>query len=1272
MSATPGESAARAGAASAVPRTRLRLALLVLGSACMLFALGLMAYGLVLVRIPEHRAALEELIRHETGLTVSFSELSVRWGWYGPEAVFHGVELDEPGTSRALLSAPRLIVSLDLWRMARSGRFEAGRIALQEPDIDLGAGFAPEARNAAHPSQLRPQLLDALTRILSRWRGGQIDIDGGTLRAALSGESTARTFGIRHAQLQRLGLRWSADAQLLLPESLGESVRLLLEMHGDPALPELSSGSLSFEGRRLEFGGWRRLLQQPLAARYVPQAGRGNFQFNAAFAHGRLLKADGSVLAEALEWSGADAAGAARMLSLERLSGRWQLARRGQQWRLSVGALELGAATGAPAHLTLDAAVDGTYIRARLQHAPLAALAAFAQGLAPQLPLAELALSGHARELALDWDVQRAAGARFALAADLEDATLASAAGDIALSGINGHLSGTEAGLVGQLYSQAAQLRLARGEPVALDRLQLAARVRIGTLGGGWQLSAEELELRRADMVLAALGSIGAASAAGPPQIEAHLSVRNAEAAMLAGLLGPDAAAPLASGRIESADVSWRGPLDVPPWSAPGTQFSGAVSLRDARLRASDQWPEIVGIDAHIQWRGARGHAAIEHAQSGDIRLTAAAADWDALAAHPLRFTGALAGDVQQALVWLRAHPQVAPWAPAVANIDLRGDTRVELAVSVPAVSGNGTATRSPQVRVGALLDGGELHAVAGLPPIGALRGSLVFDGGHLQRSTLAGQWLGGPVSLSVGERREHGDTRVVISGRGVMDARRSVLAAGGEAEDEDAQLAGTAEWSALLTFLPGSAGQGPHWQLRADSSLVGVASRLPEPFAKPAAAALPLHVELSGGASAGQLQLSLGERARALASLERSGDTWRIERGTLRLAAAAPAPALEASLALPADAALEVEGSVSRLDLPACLALLRRATRDTALPALRAHLYGVQLLAGTHNYSGVKLVAEVGVGGGALQLHSSAISGTASWPAQIDHEHPAVVHLAGFDIAQGTDAALAAGLAAVFAPAAQISVDALTLKGRALGSFAALLASHDDVLEVSTLTLRGASAAAEGSARCEGPTCRLNFNLESPDAAAALTAFGLRTELDARHALLRGELRWSPQALSPLATLGGHLHMQLEDGATRSAAGELDPPFALLTVPALLAGLEPEPEGARALRFARLVADYEILDGEASTTDLHFDGDAEILVRGQVGLAAGDYDLQAWILRGEDRLPAAVRGLGPTPKVAAAWLSLRELFGASGPDRTRTALRLRGTWNDPIVRPAD
>ena len=100
--------------------------------------------------------------------------------------------------------------------------------------------------------------------------------------------------------------------------------------------------------------------------------------------------------------------------------------------------------------------------------------------------------------------------------------------------------------------------------------------------------------------------------------------------------------------------------------------------------------------------------------------------------------------------------------------------------------------------------------------------------------------------------------------------------------------------------------------------------------------------------------------------------------------------------------------------------------------------------------------------------------------------------------------------------------------------------------------------------------------------------------------------------------------------------------------------------------------ADYQVREGQATTPGLHFDGDAEILVRGRVGLSDGDYDEQAWILRGEDRLPAAVRRLGPSPRIAALWLSLRELFGAAAAAPAPAALRLRGPWSDPIVTPVD
>src|SRR5256885_6974954 len=45
-------------------------------------------------------------------------------------------------------------------------------------------------------------------------------------------------------------------------------------------------------------------------------------------------------------------------------------------------------------------------------------------------------------------------------------------------------------------------------------------------------------------------------------------------------------------------------------------------------------------------------------------------------------------------------------------------------------------------------------------------RGTLAFTAGHLQPSTLTGQWLGGPVSLGVAERREPDVTALAIYGR--------------------------------------------------------------------------------------------------------------------------------------------------------------------------------------------------------------------------------------------------------------------------------------------------------------------------------------------------------------------------------------------------------------------------------------------------------------------------------------------------------------------------
>src|SRR5256886_13033377 len=303
------------------------------------------------------------------------------------------------------------------------------------------------------------------------------------------------------------------------------------------------------------------------------------------------------------------------------------------------------------------------------------------------------------------------------------------------LTGLTGHVAGADARLVADLQAHAAQLTLAREQPVVLDNVAIGARLAIAADGGGWQVSTDDLEVRRAQLSVAASGAIGAAAAGRQPQINAHVAVRDADVALLARLLGARAlaafgapAAQLTAGRIASADLEWRGPLTAaqPPWSRGGTEFRGAVGLRDATLAGSDPWPDTQHLDARIEWHGPHMHAAIDGGQVGTFQLAAASAEWDARGQRARHLAGRVTGSAQPAPAWLREHPQLSAYAPGLQDVYLRGDTLLDVDVLVPAAA-HATAAGQPRVRtrVTALLDGVQLRAVAGLPPIEVLRGTL-------------------------------------------------------------------------------------------------------------------------------------------------------------------------------------------------------------------------------------------------------------------------------------------------------------------------------------------------------------------------------------------------------------------------------------------------------------------------------------------------------------------------------------------------------------------
>ncbi len=989
MRAEPGAGppAASAAAASAhANRSHLRLLALGLGGIALLLTTVLLGYALIAARVPQHRAALEELVRHETGLDISFSRLSVHWGWYGPQAVFQDISVGElpPGPA---LRAPQLIVSLDAWRMARSGRFEAGRITFVNPDIDLSAPRTGAAPPAA-PGATRASALESAARLLARWRGDRLDLEGGTIRLPSGTAAPPLIVSLRHAQLRRRAADWSLDAQALLPDSLGDDLQLTARVHGDMAQPHSLYGSVRLLGERLVFGGWHGVLGEQALAAYLPGAGSGNLELNAQLARGAVTSIAAALRAESLEWL-PRATGAAA-LRLPRLRADWQLVQRPGGWVFSARNVDAGAGSAVSSQVWL--ADEGT-AQGVVRAIPLGLAADIARWHDPRLPLAQLALGGTVRELDFAWDARRPAGARLRTFSEVAGLEVADDTHELALRGLSARVSGNDTQLLVDLSADAAQIASSRAQPVQIDGLNVGARLLVGTDGARWHVRTSNLEIRREGMLVLLRGMVGAGTAADAGRVDAHIDLKEADAVMLASLLGARTgsafgidAGRISAGRIANGTLELRGPLYVDSDEVrPPGEFRGSLELRDLSIAGDESWPAVQELAAHLDWRGDLVKAAISHARSGSFQLSSARLEWDPRAQRGAHFSGRLAGQAQEALQWLRDRPDVGRYAPGLAGIDLRGETLLDVDVKLPA-----QRAAPPRVRVTAVLDGTRLQALAGVPAVQVQHGALGFADGHLQHTSLTGQWLGGPVTLGIGEHREHGTTSIAIAARGLMDVHQGLLAAGDA--DPDAGFTGSTEWTAQVN-IPAQA-SAARWILRADTSLVGVTSHLPEPLTKAAEASLPLHVEMQGGDSDAQLRVALGERLRALVALERRADAWRIERGALRLAASAPA--------LPADPVFMVDGRISRLDTPRYLALWRATAGDAALPPLKGDVTASELLLGGRSYPEVRVLAHATRRGGELELQSAQLSAAVRWPD--DAQQPARLELARFDAADAAE----------------------------------------------------------------------------------------------------------------------------------------------------------------------------------------------------------------------------------------------------------------------------
>lgn len=828
------------------------------------------------------------------------------------------------------------------------------------------------------------------------------------------------------------------------------------------------------------------------------------------------------------------------------------------------------------------------------------------------------------------------------------------------------------------------------GEAGALHVPRLRAQWRALRRDGAWRLSVDDLDLGAGAGHKLATASLWSA----PQTAQLHATLHDLPlepAAQLLAALGMPARGLAVHGTVRVLNVDWS-PAGAAPerlevsgeLAAPRLEFPAAgltLSGTAATLSATERELQILPAGtAGSTWRLQMPGGAAELTLGGALRLAREGADlrlearalqvgW---AGASVRLEGGLtrsagapaplevritALDVDR----LRSLAGTQAWRDLFgpAGEPLRGTLSLDALVM--------QAGRTQDLRVAAEVHEASLSPAPALPPLEGLAGHLLFADGRLQRSSLQGRWLGGPLSLQLRERLQPQGRELLAQARGRLaaaSAAAGVMGPGAAVQGEP-DVAGNADWSGSLSYEWDPAGQHPaqlHW--RAESALIGVYSRLADPFAKAAGSVLRLRAEGAGTPQQLGLRVMLGDRLASVWQIERDPlGNWQVERAAVRTGSRPPL--------LPASKVVSIEGRLGSLDLPAWLAAWRHLQGEATGLAVRTALNVGALRIGAQAFQNVQVQAESSDGSRRLRLNSASLSGALDWP----RSGPAALRIQRLELGESELAALLggsrvpqriaemqrasetlggttpAGWLEALPAATAVQVDSLVVRGRELGTLQGTLAAEEQRLRIADLQLAGAAHQATGDLDCSVAGCRLRLALQSQDPFAPLPELGLQ----ARGAKLRTELQWQPAAF--LATLTGQLHIELDDGSAGPGAG------GLLAAPALVAA-----EGGEPLRFERLAGDFELHDGEAYTKDLQLEGTAEMLISGRVGLLAHDYDQRVWILRGEDRLPGAVRRLAVTPGVAAAWLSLRQVFTGSASDPL--ALHLSGSWETPVLGP--
>ncbi len=1112
----------------------------------------------------------------------------------------------------------------------------AGREVLSFPQVENLLSWRALARGEL---RLHSMVVEGLRVQVRRDAGGVLHVAGIRLGGGGSGFSewvlAQEEFVLRDAEIEWLDEQRGAPPLALTslnlrlqnsgkdhalgltaqpPGELGATLQLRARLRGE-SLAQLATwdGSLYAELGYTDLAAWRPWIDYP----WQVDQGEGAVRLWLTLQNGELRRATADV---ALEKVAALLGEGLAPLQLEFVRGRLQLGIAGEGYQLTGRGLALEMQGGASLALTdfrarWERDVGGALAADTIELEPLARLASalpFPQE--ARRVLAELAPRGRLSAVRSDWSGRIDAPTRFTASGRFADLAAEPSGSLPGFSGISGSFETTEAKGRMQLDARSAELGMPSvfpGPPIVLDTLNGQVE---WERGEGGRFGLRLLSVNFANDHLS--GNIyGTYSNPGEGRGTADLSAQlnRVDASRIATYL-PHAR--MIGGQktrdwlvraivaAKSRDVRFRlrGDLADFPFNEPALgEFSVRAQIEEGVLDYAAGWPRVEAISGELLFERDRMHISGRSGRVLGVALADVRVEIPHLREGQLTVEGRAEGPTAGFLAYIQDSPVRQSAGGFTDAMRASGRGRLRLKLDLPLKD-------LPKSRVAGEFDilANNLQLHRDLPAIEQAAGRISFTRSSLTVRDVRGSLLGGPLTVEGGTRAD-GTVEVAARGRVTVEGARPFFD-----HPLGSHFSGAADYAALVTVAKGRT------RFRLESSLRGVASDLPAPFAKPAAEDLELRLDvvpLEGGARQ-YAALTLGRVARAAALRVRDG-----EEMTLQRAAVALTPTANARVRLPQQAGVLVYGSLPALDVDKWLPLLGQAAGPPAAGGTAFNVKVGALDVYGKRVNEAALRGELGGAGWSGSIAAKELAGDVSWRGAGGGKLVArLTHFRMPDDYPGAEprAAIAPGNL----PSVDLTAERFEYRGRQFGrvELAAERTGVDWRIDRLTMVNPDATFKAGGVWRSGTPSLSaLEFDLQAGDAGGLLNRLGYRDLVKGGTAQLQGSLSWigQPTAID-YPSLAGQVRLVADKGRfleIEPGIGKLLALMSLQSLPRRMA-FDFRDVFSKGFEFEHISSSGQIAGGVMAVEDFRMRGSsADVSMTGKVDLARETQDLRVRVV---------------------------------------------------------